>query len=102
MEIINRRVADCKADKCIDCSYIDTYNQLLNYVRLLDNEEDIEIATERLAKDNQWSRLHALSALKSKYQSEGRKEEAVIVDGIMDREKSKPKKQPDTGFHDDM
>ena len=79
-----------------------TYNQLLNHVRQLDNEEDIEIATERLVKNNHWSKLHALSALKSKYQSEGRKEEAVIVDGLMDREKSKPKKEPDTGFHDDM
>jgi hypothetical protein len=68
----------------------------------LDNEEDIEIATERLIKDNQWSKLHALSALKSKYQSEGRKEEVVVVDRLIDREKSKPKIEPDTGFHDDM
>jgi hypothetical protein len=67
----------------------------------LDNEEDIEIATERLVKDNQ-SRLHALSALRSKYQSERRKEEAVIVDRLIDREKSKAKIEPDTGFHDDM
>ena len=68
----------------------------------MDNEEDIELATERLVKDNQWSKLHALSALKSKYQSEGRKEEAVIVDRLIDREKSKPKIEQDTGFHDDM
>jgi hypothetical protein len=67
----------------------------------LDNEEDIEIATERLVKDNQ-SRLHALSALRSKYQSERRKEEAVIVDRLIDREKSKAKIEPDTGFHDDI
>jgi len=71
-------------------------------VRWLDNEEDIEIATERLAKDNQWSRLHALSALKSKYQSEGRKEEAIIVDRLIHREESKAKTESDTGFHDDM
>jgi hypothetical protein len=58
------------------------------------------IATDKLAKDNQWSRLHALSALKSKYQSERRKEEAVIVDRLIEREKSKT--EPDTGFHDDM
>lgn len=69
---------------------------------MMDNEEDIEIPTERLAKDNQWSRLHALSALRSKYQSERRKEEAVIVDRLIDREKSKAKIEPDTGFHDDM
>ena len=68
----------------------------------MDNEEDIEIPTERLVKDNQWSKFHALSALKSKYQSEGRKEEAVIVDRLIDREKSKPKIEPDRGFHDDM
>ena len=68
----------------------------------MDSEEDIEIATERLVKDNQWSRLHALSALRSKYQSEGRKEEAVIVDRLIDREKSNAKIEPDTGFHDDM
>jgi hypothetical protein len=65
----------------------------------LDNEEDIEIAIERLAKDNQWSGLHALSAL---YQSERRKEEAAIVDRLIDREKSKAEIGPDTGFHDDM
>ena len=50
---------------------------------MMDNEEDIEIPTERLAKDNQWSRLHA-------------------VDRLIDREKSKAKIEPDTGFHDDM
>ena len=58
--------------------------------------------TERLVKDNQWSRLHALSVLKSKYQSEGRKEEAVIVDRPIGREKSKAKIKLDTGLHDDM
>ena len=68
----------------------------------MDNEEDIEIAIERLAKDNQWSRLHALSALRSKYQSERRKEEAVIVDRLIDIEKSKAKIELDAGFHDDM
>lgn len=67
----------------------------------MDSEEDIEIAAERLVKDNQWSRLHALSALRSKYQSERRKEEAVIVDRLIDREKSKAKIEPDTRFHDD-
>jgi hypothetical protein len=74
----------------------------LNYVIELDSEKDIELAVERLAKDNQWSRLHALSALLSKYQSERRKEEAVIVDRLIDREKSKGKIEPETGFHDDM
>jgi adenosyl cobinamide kinase/adenosyl cobinamide phosphate guanylyltransferase len=85
----------------LDCNQ-NTYNYLLIYVRSLDNEEDIEIATERLTKDNQWSRLHALSALRSIYQSERRKEEAVIIDRLIEREKSKAKIEPDTGFHDDM
>ena len=68
----------------------------------MDNEEDIEIATERLAKDNQWYRLHALSTLKSKYQNEGDKEEAVIVDRLIHRDKSKVKTESDTRFHDAM
>ena len=55
----------------------------------MDNEEDIEIATERLVKDNQSSRLHALSALRSN-------------DRLIEREKSKAKIEPDRGFHDDM
>jgi hypothetical protein len=55
-----------------------------------------------IVKDNQWSRLHALSALRSKYQSERRKEEAVIVDRLIEREKSEAKIEPDTVFHDDM
>ncbi len=68
----------------------------------MDNEKDIEIATERLVKDNGWSRLRALSALLSKYQSERRKEEAVIVNRLIDIEKSRAEADGDGGFHDDM
>jgi len=68
----------------------------------LDSEKDIEIAAERLVKDNGWSKLQALSALHSKYQSERRKEEAVIISRLIKKEKSKAKIEPDTGFHDDM
>jgi hypothetical protein len=68
----------------------------------LDSEKDIEIAVERLVKDNGWSKLQALSALHSKYQSERRKEEAVIVSRFIKKEKSNAKIEPDTGFHDDM
>ena len=68
----------------------------------MDSEKDIEIAAERLVKDNGWSKLQALSALHSKYQSERRKEEAVIVTRLINKEKSKPKIEPGAGFHDDV
>jgi len=45
----------------------------------LDSEKDIEIAVERLVKDNGWSKLQALSTLHSKYQSERHLEEVVII-----------------------
>lgn len=77
-------------------------NPLFDYLDELDSEKDIEIAADRLVKDNGWSRLQALSALHSKYQSERRLEEAVIVNSLIVREKSRAKAEPDTGFHDDM
>ena len=77
-------------------------NPLFDYLDELDSEKDIEIAAERLVKDNGWSKLQALSALHSKYQSERRLEEAVIVKSLIDREKSRANAEPDTGFHDDM
>lgn len=77
-------------------------NPLFDYLDELDSEKDIEIAAERLVKDNGWSKLQALSALHSKYQSERRKEEAVIVTRLINREKSRAKVERDTGFHDDM
>jgi hypothetical protein len=77
-------------------------NPLFDYLDELDSEKDIEIAADRLVKDNGWSRLQALSALHSKYQSERRLEEAVIVNSLIVREKSRAKAEPDSGFHDDM
>jgi hypothetical protein len=70
----------------------------------LDSEKDIEIAVERLVKDNAWSKLQALSVLHSKYQSERHLEEVVIVNRLIAREKltTKTKAEPDKGFHDDM
>ena len=69
----------------------------------MDTEKDIEIAVERLVKDNAWSTLQALSVLHSKYQSERHLEEVVIVNRLIAREKLKikTKAEPDTGFHDD-
>ena len=68
----------------------------------MDSEKDIEIAVERLVKDNAWSKLRALSVLHSKYQSERHLEEVVIVNRLIAREKLETKAEPDTGFHDDM
>jgi flagellar biosynthesis chaperone FliJ len=56
----------------------------------MDSEDKIEKMAEILAKDQGWSKLKALSVLQSRYQSERRLEEAVVVQKIMDREESKP------------
>lgn len=55
----------------------------------MDNEKDIQMAVEKLMKDNGLSKLKALSMLLGKYQSQRRLEEAVIVQRIIDEEKSK-------------
>jgi hypothetical protein len=67
----------------------------------MDNEKDIEKAAEKLMKDNGLSKLQALSMLLSRYQSERRLEEAVIVQRIIDEEESK-KSEYGKGFHEDM
>jgi hypothetical protein len=81
-------------------------NLLFDYLGKLDSERDIEIAADRLVKDNGWSRLQALSTLHSKYQSERHLEEVVIINRLIGREKSKtkaePETEPETGFHEDM
>lgn len=63
----------------------------------MDSENDIEGAAEKLARDEGWSKVKALSTLHSKYQSENRLEEAVIVRRLIDKEESKA--QSDTGFY---
>jgi hypothetical protein len=73
----------------------------------LDSEKDIQKAAEKLAKNNGYSRIHALSMLLSKYQSEKRLEEAVIVRRLIHREKSKAKAEKkviaekETSYYDD-
>jgi hypothetical protein len=67
----------------------------------MDNEKDIQIAVEKLMKDNGLTKLKALSMLLSKYQSQRRSEEAVIVQRIIDEEKSK-KSEYGEGFYEDM
>jgi hypothetical protein len=66
----------------------------------MDSEEDIEKAAERLVRDSRVSKLQALSMLLSGYQSQKRLEEAVIVQRIIDREKSKS--EYGQGFYQDM
>ena len=63
----------------------------------MDSENDIEEAAEKLARDEGWSKVKSLSTLHSKYQSENRLEEAVIVRRLIDKEESKA--QSDTGFY---
>jgi hypothetical protein len=67
----------------------------------MDNEKDIQMVVEKLMKDNGLSKLKALSMLLGKYQSQRRSEEAVIVQRIIDEEKSK-KSEYGEGFYEDM
>jgi hypothetical protein len=62
----------------------------------VDSEKDIQKAAQKLAKDNGYSSIHALSMLHSKYQSEKRLEEAVIVRRLIHREKSKAKAEKES------
>jgi hypothetical protein len=55
----------------------------------MDNEDDIQMAVEKLMKDNGLSKMKALSMLLGRYQSQRRLEEAVIVQRIIDKEESK-------------
>ncbi len=75
---------------------------LFDYLDKLDSEKDIEIGAETLVKNNGWSKLQALNALHSKYQSERRLEEVEIVNRLINREKLRAKTESDTGFHDEM
>ena len=66
----------------------------------MDNEKDIQMTVEKLMKDNGLSKLKALSMLLSRYQSQRRLEEAVIVQRIIDKEESK-KSEYGEGFYED-
>jgi hypothetical protein len=56
----------------------------------MDSGVEIDKMAARLARDEGWSKLKALSVLHSRYESERRLEEAAIVRRIIDREESKP------------
>jgi hypothetical protein len=67
----------------------------------MDSEKDIDKAAEKLAEDNGWSKVKALSVLHSKYQSNKRLEEAVIVRRIIDRIESEANSNSNPGVYDD-
>jgi hypothetical protein len=54
----------------------------------LDSEKDIKKEAKRLAKENDWDKVHALSYLRTKYESENRTEEAAIVSKLISEEEA--------------
>lgn len=56
----------------------------------MDTEEEINNAAEKIMRDLTVSKLDALNMLLGRYQSQKRLEEAVIVQKIIEKEKSKP------------
>jgi len=64
----------------------------------LDTQEEIERAAETLAKEKSCNFIEALNMLCSKYQSDRRLEEALIVNKLIDRELDKTGKE---GFYDE-
>jgi hypothetical protein len=54
----------------------------------LDSEKDIKKEAKRLEKENDWDKIHALSYLRSKYESENRMEEAAIVSKLIAEEEA--------------
>ena len=67
----------------------------------MDTEEDINMAAEKIIKDIAVSKLDALNMLLSRYQSQKRLEEAVIVQKIIERERTKLEDYGQ-GLHQDM
>jgi hypothetical protein len=52
----------------------------------LDSEKDIKKKAKRLEKENDWDKVHTLSYLRTKYESENRTEEAAIVSKLISEE----------------
>jgi hypothetical protein len=67
----------------------------------MDTEEDINMAAEKIMKDIRLSKLDALNMLLGRYQSQKRLEEAVIVQKIIERERTKLEDYGQ-GLHQDM
>ena len=54
----------------------------------MNSEKDIKKEVKRLAKENNWDKLHALLYLRTKYESENRTEEAAIVSKLIHDEEA--------------
>jgi hypothetical protein len=67
----------------------------------MDTEEDINMAAEKIMKDIRLSKLDALNMLLGRYQSQKRLEEAVIIQKIIERERTKLEDYGQ-GLHQDM
>ena len=67
----------------------------------MDTEKEINNAAEKIMRDITVSKLDALNMLLGRYQSQKRLEEAVIVQKIIEKEKSKPEDYGH-GLHQDM
>jgi hypothetical protein len=67
----------------------------------MDTEEEINNAAERIMRDIAVSKLDALNMLLGRYQSQKRLEEAIIVQKIIEKEKSKLEDYGH-GLHQDM
>lgn len=64
----------------------------------MDTQQEIERAAEALAKEKCCNFIEALNMLRSKYQSDRRLEEALIVNDLIERELEKTGKE---GFYDE-
>jgi hypothetical protein len=64
----------------------------------LDTQQEIERAAEALTKEKGCNFFEALNMLRSKYQSDRRLEEALIVNNLIERELKKTGKE---GFYDE-
>ena len=67
----------------------------------MDTEEEINNAAERIMRDIAVSKLDALNMLLGRYQSQKWLEEAIIVQKIIEKEKSKLEDYGH-GLHQDM
>jgi hypothetical protein len=54
----------------------------------MDSEKDIKKESKRLAKENDWNKIHALLYLRTKYERESRTEEAAIVSELISEEEA--------------
>ena len=54
----------------------------------MNSEKDIKKEVKRLAKENNWDKLHALLYLRTKYESENLTEEAAIVTKLIHEEEA--------------